>query len=220
MAREIDHAVHLVVGPGDTRGRPVRDVVLEAVEGGATVVQLRWKSEPSRGLVDEARGLLAELRPRGVPLVINDRVDVALAVGADGVHVGQSDMRVEDVRRIAGREIVVGLSITRAEEARAADVALADYAGVGPVFATLSKSDASEPLGLDGVAEVCRLLAIPTVAIGGISIENAASVVAAGVRGVAVISAVAGASDPREAAARLVREVRGAAGIHTRAMHT
>ena len=209
----VDHAVHLVVGPGDTRGRPLRDVVLEAVEGGVTVVQLRWKSEPSRRLVEEARGLLVELRPRGVPLVINDRVDVALAVGADGVHVGQSDMRVEDVRRIAGREMLVGLSVTCEGDAGGADVALADYAGVGPVFATLSKSDASEPLGPAGTAAVCRLLPIPAVAIGGISIENAASAIAAGVQGVAVISAIAAAPDPRDAASRLVRVVRGAAEV-------
>ncbi len=208
--RPLDLSVYLVVGPEDTLGRPVRDVVLEAVAGGVTAVQLRWKGDATRAFVEEARTLGEILRRRGVPLVVNDRVDVAMAANASGVHVGQRDMRVEDVRRLVGDAMVVGLSITNAREAQAPDAALADYAGVGPVFATDSKPDATPPLGVEGLAAACRALRIPAVGIGGIGPWNAAAVIAAGAAGVAVISSVVRMPDPRAAAAGLAAEVRRA----------
>ena len=206
MRRTLDLSLYLVVGPDDTRGRPVRDVVLAAVAGGATVVQLRRKDHAARAFVEEARTLVAALRPRGVPLIVNDRVDVALAADADGVHVGQEDMAVADVRRLVGERMVVGVSVTTPAEARALDPTLVDYAGVGPVFATASKPDAAPPLGVDGTRAVCDVLAprgLPAVAIGGIGAANAAAVRATGVAGVAVISAICAADDVRAAAASL-----------------
>ncbi|MDE3054543.1 MAG: thiamine phosphate synthase [Gemmatimonadota bacterium] len=211
--KPIDLGLYLVVGPDVTRGRPVRDVVLAAVAGGATAVQLRQKEGRTRDFVNQARALLPELRARGVPLVVNDRVDVAMAVGADGVHVGQDDMQAADVRRLVGETMIVGLSITTADEARLADPALVDYAGVGPIFATPSKSDAAPPMGLEGTREACRLLRVPAVAIGGIDAANAAEVIAAGVEGVSVISAICGADDPERAARELARVVRAARAV-------
>lgn len=204
----LDLSLYLVVGPDDTRGRPLREVVLAAVAGGVTAVQLRRKDHAARAFVEEARALAAALRPLGVPLIVNDRADVALAAGVDGVHVGQDDLPVADVRRLVGRTMVVGLSVTSVAEARALDPAFVDYAGVGPVFATPSKPDAAAPLGPDGTRAVCDVLAacapdVPAVAIGGIGPANAAAVLGTGVAGVAVISAVCAADDPRAAAATL-----------------
>jgi thiamine-phosphate pyrophosphorylase len=218
VRRPLDLSLCLVVGPDDTRGRPVRDVVLAAVAGGATVVQLRRKDHAARAFVEEARTLVAALRPRGVPLIVNDRVDVALAADADGVHVGQEDLPVADVRRLVGERMLVGLSVTSPTEARVLDAALVDYAGVGPVFATASKPDAAPPLGLDGTRAVCDVLAarargLPAVAIGGIGLANAAAVLATGVAGVAVISAICAADDPRAAAASLAALMRGRSAV-------
>ena len=206
--RPLDLSLYLVAGPDDTRGRPLYEVVLAAVAGGVTTVQLRRKDHAARAFVEEARALVAALRPRGVPLIVNDRLDVALAAGADGVHVGQDDLPVADVRRLVGATMVVGLSVTSVAEARALNPALVDYAGVGPVFATPSKPDAAPPLGPDGTRAVCDVLAacaprVPAVAIGGIGPATAWAVLETGVAGLAVISAVCAATDPEAAAATL-----------------
>lgn len=208
--RELDLSLYLVVGPGDTGGRPLRDVVLAAVQGGATAVQLRRKDHSARAFAEEARALVAELRPRGIPLIVNDRVDVALAADADGIHVGQEDLPAADVRRMVGEDLLVGLSVTNVAEALALDPAIVDYAGVGPVFATPSKPDAAPPLGIVGTRAVCDVLTVPAVAIGGIALTNAAEVLTTGVAGIAVISAICGADDPRASAAQLAALARAA----------
>jgi thiamine-phosphate pyrophosphorylase len=188
----------------------LREVVLDAVAGGVTAVQLRCKEHSARAFVEEARALVAELRPRGIPLIVNDRVDVALAVGADGVHVGQDDLPAADVRRMVGEDLLVGLSVTNLAEALALDPAVVDYAGVGPVFATPTKPDAAPPLGLGGTRAICDVLTVPAVAIGGIGPTNAADVLTTGVAGIAVISAICGAESPHEGAARLAALARAA----------
>jgi thiamine-phosphate pyrophosphorylase len=203
----VDLGLYLILGPDTTLGRPLRDVALAAVAGGATVVQLRQKGGASRAFVEEARALIAVLRPLGVPVIVNDRADVALAAGADGVHVGQDDMSPEDVRRIVGPQLLVGLSVTNVAQARDVDATVVDYVGVGPVFATTSKSDAAPALGIEGTAQVCRALRLPAVAIGGIDRDNAARVLATGVQGIAVISAVCAAEDPELAAALLAAQL-------------
>lgn len=199
----VDLSVYLIVGPEATRGRAVHDVVAAAVDGGATAVQLRWKDAPARAFVEEARRLVSLLRPRGVPLIVNDRVDVAIAAGADGIHVGQEDMAPADARRMVGPDMLLGLSITCRDDVAGLDPAIVDYAGVGPVFATPSKADATPPLGLAETAAITRALGVPAVAIGGIGIANARHVLDTGVEGLAVISAICGADDPRGAAAAL-----------------
>jgi thiamine-phosphate pyrophosphorylase len=211
----LDLSLYLVADPTATRGRALLEVVAWAVDGGATLVQLRAKETGTRGMVEAARALVGLLRPRGVPLVVNDRVDVALAAGADGAHVGQDDMDAADARRLLGARAIVGVSATTVEEARRVDAAVADYVGAGPVFPTGSKADAAPALGHDGLRAAFAATALPVVGIGGIGIENAASVVASGAAGISVISAICGASDPAGAARALRRAVdagRGTAG--------
>lgn len=196
-----DLSLYLVIGPGDTLGRPLTSVVRAAVHGGVTAVQLRRKGGSTRAFVDDALALVALLRPLGIPLIINDRVDVALAVNAEGVHLGQDDMDVDNARRIVGPTCLIGLSVTNLAEANCAQATSADYIGVGPVFATATKPDAAPALGVDATAMIRRMSRIPTVAIGGIDQRNAAEVRATGVCGLAVVSAICSAVDPAAAAA-------------------
>jgi thiamine-phosphate pyrophosphorylase len=182
-------------------GRSLSWVVEEAVQGGVTLVQLRDKTASGRAFVAQARALKALLAPLRVPLLVNDRVDVALAAGADGAHVGQADMPVTLARRLLGPQAIIGLSITNAAEARAGEVQLADYLGAGPIFPQSTKPDASAPLGLDGLADIRRITGKPIIAIGGITPANARAVRSAGADGLAVVSAIMGAEDPRAAAA-------------------
>jgi thiamine-phosphate pyrophosphorylase len=187
------------------RGRALTDIAEGAVRGGATLVQLREKTATTRAFVEEARALKSLLKTLGVGLIINDRLDVALAVDADGVHVGQSDMRVEDVRRLFGPEKIVGLSITDASEIGRSDAAAADYLGVGPVYPQQTKGDAAPALGVEGFAQLRAMTQKPVVAIGGLKPENSAALLAAGADGLAVVSALVAAADPAAEARRFMR---------------
>ena len=165
-----------------------------ALKGGATCVQLREKELDRAAFLEEARTLAALCRRYGVPLIINDNVEVALAAGADGVHVGQDDLTVEQVRRLAGDRLIVGVSAHTVEQALAAQAGGADYLGVGAVFATATKSDA-HVLPRETLAEICRAVDIPVVAIGGISADNLLQLAGTGVDGVALVSAIFSAPD-------------------------
>lgn len=206
-AKPFDLGVYLVTDRPSLLGRELVDVVEAAVAGGIGMVQLREKTASTRDFVELARGLLARLRPHGVPLLINDRVDVALAADADGVHVGQDDMRPADVRALIGPDKILGLSVTGEAETRAAAGQPVDYLGAGPVFATATKKDAGAPQGIAGLRTMLALATVPVVAIGGIGPANAAAVMAAGADGVAVVSAICSAPDPASAAATLRRIV-------------
>jgi len=204
MARVL--GVYLVTDEASCAGRGLTDVVMAAVQGGATCVQLREKHLSTRDFCAKAMALQALLAPLGVPLVINDRVDIALACGAPGVHLGQSDLPVANARRLLPPEVFLGWSVeTPAHVAQAATVDMAgiDYLGVSPVFATPTKTDTSAPWGLDGLRQVRAATALPLVAIGGIHAGNAAEVLAAGADGLAVVSAICGAADPTIAAREL-----------------
>lgn len=201
--KSFDLSLYLVTDRPALGGRNLVDVVDAAVAGGVTMVQLREKTASTREFVELARALVAKLRPHGVPLLINDRLDVALAADADGVHVGQDDMHPVDVRAILGPEKIVGLSVTGEAETTAARGLPVDYLGAGPVFATATKKDAGAPQGLAGLATMLSLATVPVVAIGGITRERAPSVIAAGAQGVAVVSAICSAPDPQSAAAIL-----------------
>ncbi len=208
MSRRVpDLSIYLVTDRMLSRGRELVDVVLAAVRGGVTVVQLREKDASARETLELGRALLARLRPLGVPLLVNDRVDLALALGADGVHVGQSDLPPEVARRLLGPEALVGLSITGPEDLSTLDPAVVDYAGVGPIFPTASKADATPALGLEGFARLRRQLPVPVVAIGGITPANASAVIAAGADGVSVVSAICSADNCEMAANTLARSV-------------
>jgi len=187
--------------------RELVEVVLEVAAGGATMVQLREKDLDTRELLELGAALLAHLRPLGVPLIVDDRVDVALALGADGVHLGRKDLPVGVARRIMGDKYVIGATASTPEEARASEAAGADYLGVGAIFPTATKRDHSPVIGFDGLAKVCRAVSIPCVAISGIARENAAHAIGAGAAGVAVVSAILAAPDVGRAARELRREI-------------
>lgn len=208
--RPVDFAVYVITDRRLARGRSHEEIAAAAVAGGATVVQLRDKELTTRQLADAAARMLAVLRPAGVPLVINDRVDVVLAVDADGVHVGPDDLPVEVARRILGPSRLVGASAGTVEEAVQAQTQGADYLGVGSVFETSSKADAGPPIGVEGLRRIVQAVRLPVVAIGGITHANAAQAIRAGAAGVAVISAVVTASDIAAATRSLLEVVRAA----------
>lgn len=201
-----DYAVYLVTDePGRyPSGTTLLDHVAAAIDGGVSLVQFRGPAAPKVELYGQARRMRDLTRSRGVPLIINDHVDLALAVDADGAHVGQRDLPVEAARRVLGPGRLLGLSITSLPEYSAAACGLLDYLGVGPVFPTESKSDAAPATGIDLLRVIAERSPIPIVAIGGITIERAREVFAAGAAGVAVISALSQAADPA-AAARALR---------------
>ncbi|TXL71709.1 thiamine phosphate synthase [Vineibacter terrae] len=201
--------LYLVADPAFAGTRRLPDIVAAAVRGGVTMVQLRDKGDHVGRFVQEARAVRQVLEGTGVPLIINDRVDVAHAIGADGVHLGQRDLPVRDARRLLGREAIIGLSIEQAAQLAHADLAAVDYLGAGPVFATATKPDAAPPLGLDGLAAIRTACGLPVVAIGGLSLDNAAGVIAAGADGIAVVSAVMAAHDVTHAAAQLRARIGG-----------
>lgn len=203
MKPKFDLSLYLVTDPGLLAGRDLKEVVLAAVRGGVTIVQLRDKDASDDVLAEQARMLLSMLRPLGVPLIINDRVEVARWIGADGVHVGQDDTDPRHVRERMGPDAIVGLSANTPQEFAAVPAGVVDYLGVGPVFATSTKPDHDPPLGLEGLAALARIAPLPTVAIGGIGLAHAASVRATGVNGLAVVSAICAADDPEDAARRL-----------------
>ena len=196
--------LYLVTDRALAGGRDISDIVKEAVEGGATMVQLREKDIDTRDFIELALRLKKVLAPYGVPLIINDRVDVALAADADGVHIGQSDMPYAMARAILGPARIIGLSVenfAQIEEANGLDV---DYIGVSPVFATPTKTDTAAPFGLDGLAKAVEMSVHPTVAIGGMNAGTAANVIATGTDGLAVVSAIVCAPSPRKASEELL----------------
>ena len=205
--RQVDYSVYVVTDRSLSRGRSTLDVVREAVEGGATCVQLREKQAGTREFLEEARALSPWLRGQNIPLFINDRVDIALAVEADGVHLGQQDMPIADARRLGPPSWIIGVSAESVEDAVRAEREGADYIGVSPVFATPTKTDTARPLGLEGLRAMRAAVRIPLVAIGGIHLRNAREVIRAGADGLAVVSAIVSADSPREAAAALRREI-------------
>lgn len=198
-----DFSLYLVTDRNLSLGGSTADIVRAAVAGGATCVQLREKACGTREFLAEARAVRDVLAGTDVPLVINDRVDVALAVGADGVHLGQKDMPLADARRLTGRSMFIGISAECVEDAVRAEREGADYVGVSPVFATPTKTDTARPLGLDGIAAIRAAVSLPLVGIGGIGPANAADVLRAGCDGIAVVSAIVSAADPQRAAAEL-----------------
>ena len=188
------------------------DLARLAVAGGADTIQYRRKTGSTREMIEEAKAVLAVCRARGVPLIVNDRVDVAVAAGADGVHLGQEDFPVRLARELLGPDRTIGVSGGTLEEARQGAEDGADYVGFGPIYATGSKADARQPRGLEALSHVTSQVSLPVIAIGGVGVETAAEVVAAGAYGIAVISAVCCAGDPGAATRELAQRVRGERG--------
>lgn len=204
--RQPDYTLCAITGARFSRGRDPVQVMSEAIRGGAGVVQLREKDLDGGALVELGHRLRRLTREAGVTFIVNDRADVALAVDADGVHLGQTDLPVPVARQLLGPGKIIGVSALTLEQALKARDDGADYLGVGPVFATSTKEDAGAALGLALVSQVARQVGLPQVAIGGIKAENVAAVAAAGADGAAVVTAVVAAEDVAGAAVELVRE--------------
>lgn len=206
--RTLDLSLYLVLDP-DLCGGPagmVRTARL-AAENGVTVVQLRAPRWKKKQWLSAARELKAALSPLGVPLIVNDQIDVALAADADGVHVGQDDLPAAEARRLIGPDRRLGVSVSDFSELAAVPESGVDYIGIGPVFPTGTKSDAGAALGIDGFGKLAAAAAWPAVAIGGVKAGHCAALLAAGARGVAVVSAICGQPDPARAAAGLARSI-------------
>jgi thiamine-phosphate pyrophosphorylase len=196
--------------------RSLIETVSRAIRGGAGIIQYREKSRSTRQMIHDAKSLCDLCHGMGAAFLINDRLDVALAVNADGVHVGQEDMPVDLARTLLGPGKLLGVSVRNLDQLRDATRMGADYLSVSPVFATATKPDHEEPVGLQGLKLLAREAHLPVVAIGGINRRNAAAVVGAGAQGLCVISEVLGADDPEETARELVRIIGTARGAMER----
>lgn len=198
--------LHVLTDREWSRGRDTLTVAKAALDGGATVIQMRDKKASTRTLVEEGQALRALTRKRGILLIVNDRIDVALAIEADGAHIGQDDdMPIALARKLLGPKYILGVSAGNLEEARAAVTGGADYLGVGPIYATKTKANAGEPIGLSLLTELASRYSTPLIAIGSIKANNVAAVLQAGAQGIAVIRAVVNAEDI-VAATRELRE--------------
>jgi thiamine-phosphate pyrophosphorylase len=198
--------LYFVTDRGLCGKKTLEEVVLQAVKGGASFVQLREKEISTRFFVEEAGRIRKLLEPYKVPLIINDCVDVAMACGAKGVHIGQEDMPYEIVRKLMGQKAIIGLSVETWEDVVASQKLDVSYIGVSPVFATPTKTDTKDAWGLEGLAKIKAFSRHPLVAIGGINESNVREVVKAGADCVAVVSAICAAPDP-EAAARRINKI-------------
>lgn len=208
MKRFSDWSLYLVTDDKLCGERLLADIILSAVQGGVSVVQLREKHITSREYVELGKKILELLRPFKIPLIINDRLDIALAIGADGVHLGQSDIHFNDARRIMGPNALIGTSVETIEQVFEAESWDVDYLAVSPIFSTQTKTDTSPPWGVEGLKKVRSVSKHPIVAIGGIHLNNIEDVLNAGADGIAVVSAILSSSAPKDAALKL-REIIG-----------
>jgi thiamine-phosphate pyrophosphorylase len=205
--KSIDWNLCLIADTEFASGRDIVSIVEDAVEGGVKLVQLRAKNLPSKDFLELALKLATLLKEKDIPLIINDRVDIVLSCDATGVHLGQQDLPIRFARKILGKDKLIGISVNTVEEAMEAEDCKADYLGVGPVFPTSTKKEMSPALGVKGFKAIRDKIKIPVLAIGGISVENAGKVMAAGADGIAVISAILGEKDTRRATGRLLEKI-------------
>ncbi|MCB1495714.1 MAG: thiamine phosphate synthase [Bauldia sp.] len=210
MRRLPDLTLMLVTDAGMMARRGVIDTVMAAVAGGVTAVQLRDKTASDEAMIRLARDLRRRLAPQGIPLFVNDRTAVAIAAEADGLHIGQGDGDPRAARARIGETMLLGLSVTGEADIATVDPAIVDYVGLGPIFASATKADATPALGLEATRAVGARLPLPWVAIGGIDAGNAPAIMATGAAGLAVVSAIAAADDPEQAASALKSAMAGA----------
>ena len=199
----IDYSLYLVTDRSLSRGRATLEIVKIGVTGGVTCVQLREKNCSTRKFIKETLSVKKYLKKHNIPLIINDRVDVAQAIQADGVHLGQTDMPLTMAKDILKDSMIIGISVESLEDAIRAQKDGADYIGISPIFATPTKSDTAPPIGLEGLKEINKAVSLPKVAIGGLNRKNAGEVILNGADGIAVVSAIVSADDPRKAAEEL-----------------
>ncbi len=196
MKAQPDYSIYLVTDDGCLQGRSLLDCVREALEGGVTLVQYRAKTASSAEMYAEALQLKALCDSFNVPLIINDRLDIAMAVGAAGVHLGQDDLPCAAARKLLGEDYIIGVSAHNPAEAKAALQSGADYLGCGAVFGTATKADVKK-LGTDGLAAICKAKGLPVVGIGGVTADNYREVRAAGADGAAIVSGILAQPDIR-----------------------
>ncbi len=204
----LDLSLYLVTDRHLSKGRSHEYIVAEAIKGGVTMVQLREKEASSREFYELAIRLKRSLEGSNVPLIINDRLDIALAVDADGLHIGQSDLPYKVARKLLGKNKIIGLSVENMEQARMANDLDVDYIGISPVFSTPTKTDTQKPFGLEGIREIAGFSRHKSVAIGGINSDNAADIIRAGANGIAVVSAIVSADEPTKAARELKSKIK------------
>jgi thiamine-phosphate pyrophosphorylase len=195
--KQFDLSLYLVLDPNLCRAFGMVETARLAVLGGATMVQLRDKQATTAEMIATGLQLKAALSGTGVSLIVNDDVEAALAIGADGIHVGQEDMNATEVRKRVGDRLILGLSVETEDLARRVDPAVVDYVGVGPVFATGTKPDHKQPIGFEGLARIVAASPIPAVAIGGVKVQHVEEIFRAGAKGLAVVSAICGSPDPQ-----------------------
>lgn len=206
--KNIDYSLYLVTDRPLCLGRDLIQVVKEAVAGGVTLVQLREKNASTRELLEIAVEIRKILQGTSVPLIINDRIDIALALNAEGVHLGNIDMPYKKAREILGPDKIIGLSAESMKDAMAASRLGADYLGVSPIFTTPTKPELETGLGLEGLRKIRSVTELPLVAIGGMNVSNCRAAVESGADGIAVVSAICSVPDPGLAARALLSEVR------------
>lgn len=205
MRRSINYHLYLVTDESEKCRYGLLETVRRAVLGGVTVVQYRTVNKDYATQLAEVRPLQAFLKEAGVPLIINNNVDLAIEIGADGLHVGQGDTPVEEARRRIGPDMILGLSVSNAEQMAAVNTEIVDYVGCGPVFPTNTKTDAAKDVGLTGWNQLAAACPLPVVAIGGLNKERTAAVRATGLAaGVAIVSYVCAAEHPEQAASDLL----------------
>ncbi|QIK53713.1 thiamine phosphate synthase [Dysgonomonas sp. HDW5B] len=202
--KSFDLSLYLVTDRSLSLGRSLQSVVFDAAEGGVTMVQLREKDCSTLEFYQQAMLLKECLRPYHIPLIINDRLDIALACDAEGLHIGQSDIPYDIARKLLGKDKIIGLSVECLQDAVDANELDVDYIGISPVFGTPTKTDTAPALGLEGIREIVKISRHPAVGIGGINQTNAADIIEAGADGISVVSAIMSASDPKQAAFQLM----------------
>ncbi len=202
--KSFDLSLYLVTDRSLSLGRSLESVVAQAVEGGVTMVQLREKDCSTLEFYEQAILLKKCLHPYNIPLIINDRLDIALACDAEGLHIGQSDIPYDIARKLLGKDKIIGLSVECLQDAVNANELDVDYIGISPVFGTPTKTDTAPALGLEGIREIVKISRHPAVGIGGINQANAADIIEAGADGISVVSAIMSASDPKQAAFQLM----------------
>lgn len=207
---KFDLSLYLVTDRDLSMGRSLEEIVEEAVKGGITMLQLREKNTSTADFYKIACSLKNLLKGHNIPLIINDRLDIAIASDADGLHIGQSDMPYYVVRKILGKDKIIGLSVETIEQAREANKLDVDYIGLSPVFSTNTKTDINTPLELEGIREIASFTKHKTVAIGGINTQNTGDIIKNGADGIAVVSAIISQDSPRMAAAELKKIIKEA----------
>lgn len=208
MRPKLDLSLYLVTDRALSMGKALEDVVRQAVKGGVTLVQLREKDCSSAEFYRLAVSMKNLLSPYNIPLIINDRLDIALACNAEGLHIGQSDLPYAVARRLMGDDKIIGISVETIQDVLAANELDVDYIGISPVFDTDTKKDTSAAFGLEGVNEIAAISKHPSVGIGGVNAANAANIIKAGADGISVVSAIMSAQDPKQAAETLAAIVR------------